>query len=281
MLRSMGLEITRPALRYFGGKWRVAPWVISHFPDHTTYIEPFGGGASVLLRKTPAPFEVLNDADGDVVNFFKVLRERTSELLRAIEYTPFSRREVYEAMARTGEPMEDARRFYVRSWQTMHGAPYMGRNGWRFGRRGGSNNRAAVDDWIDTARMPAIAKRLKTVQIENDDALKVIKRFDGAGALFYCDPPYVWDVRKERWAGNAYKHEMTDEQHRALAEVLRGIEGMVIVSGYAGSLYEDLYKGWVKRSCTNYTARSTPKTEVLWVSPAAASAHRQREFDVS
>lgn len=278
----MSPEITRPALRYYGGKWRLAPWVISHFPDHFVYVEPFGGAGSVLLRKDPSPSEVLNDADGDVVNFFKVLRERTSELLRAVEYTPFSRQEVYEAMERTGDPLEDARRFYVRSWQTMHGAPYLGRNGWRFGRRGGNVRRAAVDDWNSAPlQMPAIAKRLKAVQIEHDDALKVIARFDKPGTLFYCDPPYVWKTRRERWAGNAYKQEMTDDQHRALAEVLGKINGMAVLSGYDCPLYSELYAGWVKRSTTNHTAQSTPKTEVLWLSPAAAAAGKQMEFQVS
>lgn len=114
---------TRPALRYYGGKWAIAPWVIQHLPPCTTYVEPFGGAGSVLLQREPVPIEVLNDLDSNTVNFFRVLRERTGELLRAIEFTPYSREETYLALEPSDDPLERSRRFYVRSWQTMHGAP--------------------------------------------------------------------------------------------------------------------------------------------------------------
>src|SRR5574343_303278 len=97
-------NITRPALRYFGGKFRLAPWIISQFPPHTVYVEPFGGGGSVLLRKLPAYHEVYNDLDGDVVNFFRVLREQPDELLRAIDLTPYSREEQRQAFDANDEP---------------------------------------------------------------------------------------------------------------------------------------------------------------------------------
>ena len=119
-------RVTRPPIRYHGGKFRIASWVISHFPAHECYVEPFGGGAGVLLQKTPAPFEVLNDLDGEVVNFFRVLRERPGELVRVIQLTPWSREEQRLSFEPASDPLERARRFYVRSWQT-HGGP--GRSG--------------------------------------------------------------------------------------------------------------------------------------------------------
>ncbi len=270
------MKLTRPALRYYGGKWRIAPWVISHFPQHHCYVEPFAGAGSVMFRKEPAPFEVLNDLDGNVINFFRVLRERTEELKRAIEYTPFSRKETYLAGEPTSDELELARRFYVRSWQTQHGAPYLGKNGWRFGRRGGHDKRSAVDDWNDTKRLPAIARRLKVVQIESDDALKTIARFDSDRTLFYCDPPYVASTRRDRWAKNGYHCELTDEQHEQLSQVLHGIKGMAIVSGYPSDLYEQLYGDWRKVSIKNRTGRNKPVIESLWISPAAASMQSQR-----
>lgn len=272
------MKLTRPALRYYGGKWRIAPWIISHFPPHHCYVEPFAGAGSVLFRKAPAPFEVLNDLDGNVVNFFQVLRDRTAELKRAIEFTPFSREETYVAGEASEDSLERARRFYIRSWQTQHGAPYLGKNGWRFGRRGGHDRRSAVDDWNDTKRLPAIASRLKNVQIEHDDALKTIARFDTRKALFYCDPPYVASTRRERWSDNGYACELTDEQHQQLSEVLHSIKGMAILSGYPCQLYEELYSDWRKVSIKSMTGRNKPSVEVLWISPAATSRHHQRQM---
>jgi DNA adenine methylase len=274
-------KITRPALRYYGGKWLIAPWVISNFPDHHTYVEPFGGGGSVLLQREPAPFEVLNDVDSNVINYFRVLRSRPLELKRAIDFTPFSREEVYASSELSGDPLEDARRFHIRSWQTQHGAPHMKANGWRFGRRGGNDKRSAVDDWNDTTRLPAIAERLKNVQIEHDDALKVIERFDTDRTLFYCDPPYLMSVRSDRWARNGYRIEMDDLQHEQLAAALARIKGMAIVSGYPSAKYDRLYAGWTKRMKKGRSLRnggSFERVEVLWISPAAASRLNQREM---
>ncbi len=258
----------------------IAPWIISHFPDHSTYIEPFGGGASILLRKSPAPFEVLNDLDSNVVNYFRVLRERPLELRRAIEFTPFSREEVYASCELSGDPLEDARRFHVRAWQTQHGAPHMGRNGWRFGRRGGNDKRSAVDDWNDVERLPAIAARLKNVQIENDDALKVIARFDNPRALIFCDPPYLISTRSRRWGMKGYRLEMDEDAHRKLAEVLAGVKGMAVVAGYPSEMYDKLYAGWMVRSHSIKSSRggkSSDRTECVWLHPEAAKAHCQRD----
>lgn len=272
------MKIKRPALRYYGGKWRIAPWIISHFPDHFVYVEPYGGAGSVLLQKEPSPSEVLNDVDGNVVNYFRMLRERTSELKRAIEFTPFSREEVYASCSPSDDPLEAARRFHVRAWQTQHGAPHMGRNGWRFGRRGGSVRRSAVDDWNDLDRLPAIATRLKGVQIEHDDALKVIPRFDSDGTLFYVDPPYVFSTRSDRWARNGYEHEMEDEQHELLAEILNKIKGMALLSGYPSDLYKRLYRDWKMTSTKTQTLRGKQKHEYLWMSPNAQKALKQLEL---
>lgn len=269
----------RAALRYYGGKSRLAPWIIAHFPPHTCYVEPFGGAASVLLRKPPARCEVYNDLDGDVVGFFRVLRERPDDLIRALERTPFARAEVDAACAPAppdAGDLERARRVYVRAWQGRHGLPARGRLGWRF-ERAATRSRTAVDEWCDAARLTALAERLRRVQLECDDALRVIARFDAPGTLIYVDPPYPAATRSARWRTAAYAHELTDDGHRRLAAVLRDVRGMVVVSGCPCDLYRELYSDWASvRRCTR-TQANRPSEEVLWLSPRAVArlAHRQ------
>src|SRR5262249_9203356 len=154
----------------------LAPWIVAHLPPHTCYVEPFGGAAGVLLRKAPARCEVYNDLDGAVVGFFRVLRERPNDLIEAIRRTPFARAEVDLACAPAPagrDGVECARRVYVRSWQGRHGLPARGRMGWRFERAAG-RGRTVVDDWLDPTHLWAVAERLRRVQLECDDALRVI-----------------------------------------------------------------------------------------------------------
>lgn len=279
------LAVRRPALRYFGGKWRLAPWIISHLPPHLCYVEPFGGAMSVLLRKEPSYIEVYNDLDGEVVSFFRVLRERPEELLRAIELTPFSREEVARAHEappgdlppEPDDELERARRLYIRSWQTRGGPRTQWKAGWRFQRR---NNRGklAIDDWNDTGHLEAVVARLKRVQIEHGDWREVVERYDAARTLFLCDPPYLPETRSERWSLKAYGCEMTPAEHAELGEMLREIDGMAVVCGYASPLYAQVFEGWrvvMKRSQTDV---NTIATECLWISPKAAAAAGGRLF---
>lgn len=131
----MPMNATHPALRYFGGKWRLAKWIISHFPAHNCYVEPYGGGGSVLLRKEPSPFEVYNDLDSGLVSFFRLLRERPEDLIRAIELTPYSREEFMRAYEHSEDPLESARRLFVRSWQGYGGPRHQSSTGWKLPRQ--------------------------------------------------------------------------------------------------------------------------------------------------
>ncbi len=253
------MKNNKPALRYYGGKWRQANWIISQLPPHYTYVEPFGGGAGVLLQKPPATFEVYNDLDSNVVTFFRVLRTREQELVRAIELTPWSREELRKAYeSYNGDDLEIARRFYVRCWQSyghLHG-------GWRY--QHSDNGYSIVEQWNKVDYLYRIARRLKKVQIENGDALRIIERYDTPRTLFYVDPPYVHDTRYRK---NGYAHEMTDEQHRQLATRLNGIQGMAIVSGYHSDLYDEIYRDWHTVEKTTGTNGNVSNTEVLWLSP--------------
>lgn len=263
--------ITHPALRYFGGKWRIAPWIIRQFPAHCTYVEPFAGGASVLLRKKPAQIEVYNDLDGDVVNFFRVLRDRPSEFLAVLALTPYSRAELDLAWEPAEDDVERARRLYIRAWQGRGGATRW-RTGWRRQQTLG-NQPSVVSEWLRSEGLGPIIKRLRTVALENRPALDVIRDYDRPGTLFYLDPPYLWDVRGNRWTSQAYKHDQgEDAHHRELAEVLRGVRGMAIISGYPSPLYDELYEGWTKLTRTTMAEKAKKTTEVLWLSPAVARA---------
>lgn len=270
------MSVSHPALRYHGAKWRLADWLIGHFPPHVCYVEPFVGGAGVFLRKPPSPLEVLNDADGEIVNFWRVLRDQPQDLIRAIDLTPFSRCELEDAKEPTDDPVERARRFYVLSWQCIHGVPKASTSGWRLMRSLDTRSLPPVGEWSRTAHLWGIASRLKMAQIEDADALTVIPRYDTPETVTYCDPPYTSDTRSTRWRHVAYGHEMTEDDHRRLAEVLRACKGAVLLSGYDSPLYQDLYRGWERRARATTAQSGAAATEVLWLNTAAASAVRQR-----
>lgn len=260
-------RVRRPALRYHGGKWKIAPWIIGFFPPHTCYVEPYGGAAGVLLRKPPSFIEVYNDLSRDVVNFFKVLRERPAELISAVELTPYSREEYRRSHKRADDELEAARRFYVRSWQGRGRAGVQDPGGWRYMKRD-SRSQTPVDDWNNCQLWP-IVERMKQVQLECCPALGLIERYDEPGTLFYCDPPYLQETRSNRWGTGAYEHEMTEEDHCTLAETLQGIEGMAIVSGYESGLYDELYAGWRRAEHRSQTDNGGSRVECIWISPQA------------
>lgn len=270
---------TRPVLRYHGGKWRIAPRILAHFPPHRTYVEPFGGAASVLLRKPRAYAEAYNDLDGEIVNVFRVLRDPAlaAELRRAVELTPFARAEFRDAYLPSDDPVERARRILVRSWMG-HGSTgclskaSAARTGFRadIDRRGTC---PAVDWGRWPAQVPAFVERLRGVVIECEPAERVIRRYDRPDALFYVDPPYPMHTRTSYRDGHRYRHELSMEGHRELAEALRAAAGMVVFSGYACDLYDrELYPDWTRVELPTHADRARPRVEVLWISPAAARA---------
>ncbi len=278
----------RIAFGWYGGKFSHLDWLLPLLPEATHYCEPFGGSAAVLLNRAPAPVETYNDADGEVVNFFRVLREQKEALLEAIGLTPFSREEFERAIALTdGEisDLERARRFFVRARQVRTGLAQTASTGrWahciltsRAGMAG------AVSRWLGSVEgLSEIAQRLLRVQIENAPAIDVIRRYDSAETLFYCDPPYVHDSRGD---SNAYAYEMSDDQHRELAEVLHSVKGKVALSGYRCDLMEDLYGGWRQVSAPAKHAHSIKqlREETLWMNydPREETWQRQQSFSIS
>jgi len=259
--------ITRPIVRYHGGKWRLAPWIISHFPAHRVYVEPFGGGGSVLLRKPRSYAEIYNDLDGDIVNLFRVARDDGERLALACELTPFSRAEFEESYLPADDPLERARRTLVRGYMGFGSAASTFQvSGFRA--KSQRSNTTGAHDWMNYPDcLRQIIQRLRGVVIECRDAVECMRQHDSPQTLYYVDPPYVHSTRQLRTRSPAYRYEMTDEQHEKLAGNLRDLAGMVVVSGYRCDLYDRLYAGWQRIDRAAYADGARPRVESLWLSP--------------
>lgn len=258
---------TRPLVRYLGGKWILGPWIISHFPPHKAYVEPFGGGASILLRKPRAFAEVYNDAEGEIVNLFRMVRTRGPELIDAVKLTPFARDE-YEA-AFVVEPSDDldrARMTLVKTWMGRGSNNIRKRSGFRkyFGSEA-RPSRSTAAEWRNLPDAIAlVVERLQGVTIENRDAIHVMQAHDAPDTLHYVDPPYT---HKERGTDSRYRLEFSEADHRRLAEALNAMRGRVVLSGYRSDLYDDLYQGWVRLDKTTFADGGRKRVESLWLSP--------------
>ena len=255
--------VTRPALRYFGGKWLLADWIIARLPDHHCYVEPFCGGASVLLRKPPSTVEILNDVSGRVVNFFRVLREEPAELIRQLDLTPMALDEYRECRRnQAGDPVERARRFFVESWQALAGANGDGRcQGWRRtpDRDVARTLKGAVDN------LHQVAERLRGVAIDNLDWREVLKRYDSPETLFYVDPPYLPSTRNRTCPSDGYgANDLAEDEHPELLDALAGVAGAVVLSGYHSDLYDAHLVGWAMAERTASAFQSSRRVEVLW-----------------
>lgn len=265
----------RPALRYHGGKWRMAPWIISHFPRHRIYTEAFGGAASVLLRKPRAYAEVYNDMDGDVVNLFRVLQDLdlARDLRRLLYLTPFAREEFEQAYEDTADPVEQARRLVIRAFMGFGSAGYNASHRTGFRSNSSRSGTTPAFDWAHYPdALPEIVERLRGVVIENRPAIEILRQHDRPDCLHYVDPPYVHETRryKTRPTGQVYRHEMSDEDHRELASVLLELEGMVVLSGYPCDLYDlDLYPDWHRVERISRADGAALRREVLWLNERA------------
>lgn len=248
-------------LKYPGAKNRLAPWIVSHIPLHKVYCEPFLGSGAVFLNKEPAYNEILNDLDDDVYNFFKIVREQSEELCRLIEATPYSRAEYSTAF--NDEPiseLEKAHRFAVKCWQGF-GCGNTYKTGYRRGIGDTSPNPAKA--W---AKLPEAiqfaAERLKNAQIEQVDALKLIKDMHGENTFIYIDPPYMKETRKKK---NQYNHEMTDEQHVKLLQIVKESDCKIMISAYENELYNNTLVDWRKEHKSTTAECSRRRIETLYM----------------
>lgn len=266
----------RPALRYYGGKWKLAPWIISHFPPHQNYVEPCGGAASVLLQKPRSPLETYNDLDGNVVNFFRVLRDRPEELIRLIRLTPWARAEYELHYKPAQDPVEMARRFWCGSVMAISSMPFTS-SGMHMNKS--KENTPGIPDskgFLEFEYLEIVASRLLGVQIENKTYTETIERYDAVDALIYLDPPYVPNTRSQN---GVYAFEWSDSEHISAGAMLRQAAGYVVVSGYACPLYTELYEdhGWHRVDKEAQTNSGGKRIESLWLSPRTVEALGQRE----
>jgi DNA adenine methylase len=269
------LKINSPkkliAFGWYGGKFSHLDWLLPLLPECLHYCEPFAGSGAVLLNKKPSPVETYNDIDGEVVNFFKVLREEKEKMIEQIALTPFSREEFGIACELNPDltNLERARRFYIRARQVRTGLAQTA----TIGRWANCKNTSragmsgVVSRWLGgIEQLEFIAERLLRVQIENRPAIDIIKLYDGKETLFYCDPPYIHETRGDT---KAYGFEMSNAAHIELAKVLNSVEGHVAISNYECELMEELYpsRKWTKICAPEKTIHSTKdvRQEVLWV----------------
>ncbi|GGF38408.1 hypothetical protein GCM10011321_31660 [Youhaiella tibetensis] len=274
----------RPVLRWHGGKWLLAPWVIEHFPRHRVYVEPFGGAASVLLRKERSFGEVYNDLDDQVVALFRILRDpaKASLLADAIRLTPFARREFEAAYEPADDEMEVARRLIVRAFMgfgsNAHSASSRSRTGFRA--NSWASGTVGPREWATYPdHLRDVVDRFRGVVVEHREALDCMRQHDGPETLHYVDPPYVASTRspanKYDLKHRMYRHELTDADHQVLLAALCGLSGMVVLSGYPSPIYENALTDWRRVERMALADGARPRTEVLWLNPACAARLRR------
>lgn len=273
----------RPALRWHGGKWKLAPWIMAHFPPHRVYVEPFGGGGSVLLRKRRSYAEIYNDLDDEVVTLFQVLRDRkqAARLKAHLELTPFARREFQQAYRPARDPVEQSRRLIIRSFMgfgsNAHASQAKGHRSTGFRATSNRSGTTPAHDWANYPEaLEALVARLAGVVIEHRDAFDCMAAHDSPQTLHYLDPPYLPELRSPankfdlKW--RMYRHEMTEDDHVRLLMRMPSLAGMVLLSGYPSPLYDRLLPGWWRDETQTHADGARDRTECLWVNPACVAA---------
>lgn len=249
----------KSVLKYPGAKNRIAPWICEYIQKHDVYLEPFAGSLAVLFHKQRSHIEPVNDIDEEIVNFFRVLRNRSEELETAIEFTPFSRSEYKAAYELSEDDLERARRFAVRCWMGF-GCGNLYQNGFRSGQQTKSPNPAKA--WSELPKtMKLAAERLSAVQIENLPAIELIERYDTEDVFIYADPPYLHGTRKNY----LYKYEMQDSDHEKLLKALIRHQGNILLSGYDNDMYNDMLHDWHKVHKATRAERGHRRIETLWM----------------
>ena len=251
--------VYKSPINWYGGKYYMAKNIIEIFPKHKMYVEGFGGAAHILFRKEKSELEVYNDLHSGLYLFFKLLRENNEEFIRILSLTPYSREEFENSKQWMYEEdeIEKARKFYVRTMQSV-----ASNGGWCYAKSKSRRGMCqSVSRWLGNIEenLEGAIERLKEVQVENLDILELIKKYDKEDTLFYLDPPYISDTRKQK---KSYDYEMTDEQHKELVDTLIGIKGKVVLSGYDHPIYNKLLdNGWSKVVLGEYAKRSQKTNE--------------------
>lgn len=274
------MTVTSPVIRYHGGKFRLAPWVMAFFPPHRIYCEPFGGAAGVLMQKPRAYSEIYNDLDGDLVNLFRIMQDdnQRQKLTELLVLTPYARAEFERAWKPARNSLERARRLVIRAQMGFGSAgATKGTTGFRIDTK--REYETAQHVWaMYPSNLAAIGLRLTGVLIENRPAVDVMRNHDTLNTLFYVDPPYVHKTRCRitgKGSARGYRHEMDDAEHHELLNALQNLDGMVVLSGYPNPLYDEALQGWERHTTTARISggRGTSlREEVVWLNPSCARA---------
>jgi DNA adenine methylase len=256
------------AFNYFGGKFTWLEHLYSNFPEGFTHlVDLFAGSMSVSLNYRGRVIKTANEINADITNFFEILRDREAELVRLLLLTPCSEREYKNCWEPSPDPLESARRFYVRVRQSFFGLGAQRRNkGWHMAKQKvNAQGGETVSRWNNAIeKLHEVAEALRTnFQIINGTYEECIDKLDFPGAFFYCDPPYPAECRASY---NDYRFEFSDEDHRLLAQKLHGIDGFAMISGYDCPLMNELYHDWSKVlfPVKKNNIRSGEVQEVIW-----------------
>lgn len=259
----------RPPVKWHGGKHYLADRIISHFPPHRVYLEPFGGAASVLLNKAPVDVEAYNDLDLRITRLFRVLQQQGEEFVSRVQFIPYSQKEFEDAAVCPPDAtdLDRAVRDFVR-WRQSFGGKGKTWSYTTSRARGGMAGDVNAW-WTAIDQLPEIIERLKRVQILHQPALGAIGRFDGPETLIYCDPPYLHETRDAN-SRDVYGVEMSERDHCELAAALNDCQAAVVLSGYPSPLYDELFGSWrrIDFDIANHAAggrKKSRKTEVLWI----------------
>jgi DNA adenine methylase len=248
--------VKRPALDYFGGKWKMASKIIEHFPPHKTFVDVFCGAGSITLKKPQSRNEIINDLNNEVTSFFHVLRDHNAQLKALLEMTPYSRAEYAKCRENSENPIEQARRTVVKAWFGI-GDSLDNKTGFRVSL---SQSGSTTHPWIKYVDyLPLYAERLRSVIIENLDYRELLKRYDYPDTLFYLDPPYLESTRSKK---HAYKFDWELKDHIELLQRLDSLKGNFVLSGYLAPPYDEL-----KFRRVNFlaTSQSNARMEYLWI----------------
>lgn len=259
--------MTAPPFAYFGGKTQLAGRIAALLPPHQHYVEPFAGSLAVLLAKAPSAMETVSDLDGDIVTFWRVLRDQPDEFAQVCALTPHSRAEHQAAYDRPDNlsDLERARRVWVLLTQGRGGQ--LLRTGWRHyaDPYGGSGMPDYLRGYV--SRLGPAAARLAEVSLESLPALDLITKYGAyPNVLIYADPPYLGSTR----SSGGYRCEMTgDSEHQDLLAALLDCKAAVVLSGYPSPLYDEALQGWDRVEFATGTGQASrgvwsTRTEVLW-----------------